>query len=39
VFGFRLEDYDALFDRKSSNWLLKIRQNPEVNWSGNSGPP
>jgi probable LLM family oxidoreductase len=37
LFGFRLEDYDALFDEKLE-LLLKIRENPQVHWSGKFRP-
>ena len=33
LFGFRLEDYDALFAEKL-DLLLKIRENEHVHWSG-----
>ena len=33
LFGFRLEDYDALFAEKLE-LLLKIRENERVHWSG-----
>jgi probable LLM family oxidoreductase len=33
LFGFRLEDYDALFAEKL-DLLLKIRDNEQVHWSG-----
>jgi alkanesulfonate monooxygenase SsuD/methylene tetrahydromethanopterin reductase-like flavin-dependent oxidoreductase (luciferase family) len=33
LFGFRLEDYDALFAEKL-DLLLKIRENEYVHWSG-----
>jgi len=33
LFGFRLEDYDALFAEKI-DLLLKIRENEHVHWSG-----
>jgi probable LLM family oxidoreductase len=37
LFGFRLEDYDALFAEKL-DLLLKIRQNEHVHWSGKHRP-
>ncbi len=37
LFGFRLEDYDALFAEKL-DLLLKIRENEHVNWSGKYRP-
>ena len=37
LFGYRLEDYDALFAEKL-NLLLKIRDNESVNWSGKFRP-
>jgi probable LLM family oxidoreductase len=37
LFGFRLEDYDALFAEKL-DLLLKIRENEHVNWSGRYRP-
>jgi probable LLM family oxidoreductase len=33
LFGFRLEDYDSLFEEKL-DLLLKIRDNEHVHWSG-----
>jgi len=38
LFGFRLEDYDALFAEKLE-LLLKIRENEHVRWSGRFRPP
>ena len=37
LFGFRLEDYDALFEEKLE-LLLKIRENEYVKWSGEFRP-
>jgi len=37
LFGFRLEDYDALFAEKL-DLLLKIRDNEHVTWSGKHRP-
>lgn len=37
LFGFRLEDYDALFAEKLE-LLLKIRENEHVRWSGRFRP-
>lgn len=37
LFGFRLEDYDSLFEEKL-DLLLKIRDNEHVNWSGEYRP-
>src|SRR6202163_193674 len=37
LFGFRLENYDALFAEKL-DLLLKIRENEHVHWSGNFRP-
>src|ERR687891_7562 len=37
LFGFRLEDYDSLFEEKL-NLLLKIRDNEHVHWSGKHRP-
>lgn len=37
LFGFNLNDYDALFQEKL-NLLLKIRDNEFVNWSGRFRP-
>src|SRR5438093_2965301 len=37
LFGFRLEDYDALFAEKL-DLLLKIRENERVQWSGKFRP-
>lgn len=38
LFGYHLEDYDALFAEKL-NLLLKIRDNEFVTWSGKFRPP
>src|SRR6202043_1899774 len=38
LFGFRLEDYDALFAEKL-DLLLKIRANTHVHWSGKHRAP
>src|SRR5882724_10833518 len=38
LFGFRLEDYDSLFEEKLE-LLLKIRENERVRWSGKHRPP
>ena len=38
LFGFRLDDYDALFAEKLE-LLLKIRENEHVRWSGKFRPP
>ncbi|WP_075056175.1 LLM class flavin-dependent oxidoreductase [Nitrososphaera viennensis] len=38
LFGFRLEDYDSLFEEKL-DLLLKIRDNEHVRWSGEYRPP
>ena len=38
LFGFRLEDYDALFSEKL-NLLLKIREDTHVRWSGKYRAP
>jgi probable LLM family oxidoreductase len=38
LFGFRLEDYDALFAEKL-DLLLKIRENEHVHWSGRFRAP
>lgn len=38
LFGFKLEDYDALFAEKLE-LLLTIRDNEVVNWSGKFRPP
>src|SRR2546427_4622837 len=38
LFGFRLEDYDSLFEEKLE-LLLKIRENERVRWSGRHRPP
>src|ERR687886_675415 len=37
LFGYRLEDYDSLFEEKL-NLLLKIRDNEHVHWSGEYRP-
>src|SRR5206468_8396732 len=37
LFGFRLEDYDSLFEEKL-DLLLKIRDNEQVYWSGKYRP-
>lgn len=37
LFGLRIEDYDALFAEKL-DLLLKIRDDPEVHWSGEFRP-
>src|SRR5258708_471818 len=37
LFGFRLEDYDELFEEKL-DLLLKIRENEHVHWSGRYRP-
>src|SRR3989475_9647144 len=37
LFGFRLDDYDALFAEKL-DLLLKIRENEHVRWSGKFRP-
>jgi alkanesulfonate monooxygenase SsuD/methylene tetrahydromethanopterin reductase-like flavin-dependent oxidoreductase (luciferase family) len=37
LFGYRLEDYDALFAEKL-DLLLRIRDNEEVHWSGRFRP-
>lgn len=37
LFGFRLEDYDALFAEKLE-LLLKIRENESIHWSGRFRP-
>ena len=38
LFGFNLEDYDALFKEKL-DLLLKIRDNEFISWSGRFRPP
>lgn len=38
LFGFRLEDYDALFAEKL-DLLLKIRASPHVHWAGKHRAP
>ena len=38
LFGYRLEDYDALFEEKL-DLLLAIRDGEHVNWSGAIRPP
>src|SRR5207247_9372839 len=37
LFGYRLEDYDSLFEEKLE-LLLKIRDNEHVRWSGKHRP-
>jgi probable LLM family oxidoreductase len=37
LFGFRLEDYDSLFEEKLE-LLLKIRDNENITWSGQHRP-
>src|SRR5947209_1509239 len=37
LFGFRLEDYDSLFEEKL-DLLLKIRDNEHIHWSGEYRP-
>src|SRR5881397_2934340 len=37
LFGFRLEDYDSLFEEKLE-LLLNIRENEHVTWSGSHRP-
>jgi probable LLM family oxidoreductase len=37
LFGFRLEDYDSLFEEKLG-LLLKLRENAHVTWSGKHRP-
>jgi len=37
LFGHRLEDYDTLFAEKLE-LLLKLRENPQVHWSGRHRP-
>src|ERR671938_287701 len=37
LFGFRLEDYDSLFEEKL-DLLLKVRDNEHVHWSGEYRP-
>src|ERR687894_2064348 len=37
LFGFRLEDYDSLFEEKL-DLLLKIRDNEHIRWSGEYRP-
>jgi probable LLM family oxidoreductase len=37
LFGFRLEDYDSLFEEKL-DLLLKLRDNEHVHWSGKFRP-
>jgi alkanesulfonate monooxygenase SsuD/methylene tetrahydromethanopterin reductase-like flavin-dependent oxidoreductase (luciferase family) len=37
LFGFRLEDYDSIFEEKL-DLLLKIRDNEHVHWSGKYRP-
>src|SRR3978361_1842230 len=38
LFGFRLEDYDALFEEKLE-LLLTIREHEHVHWTGKYRPP
>jgi probable LLM family oxidoreductase len=38
LFGYRLEDYDALFDEKL-RLLLEVRDRERVTWSGRFRPP
>ncbi len=38
LFGFSLDDYDALFNEKL-DLLLKIRNEERINWSGRFRPP
>lgn len=38
LFGYRLEDYNELFDEKL-DLLLKIRESEKVTWSGKHRPP
>jgi len=38
LFGFQLEDYDALFEEKL-DLLLQIREKEHVRWSGRHRPP
>ncbi len=38
LFGFRLEDYDALFEEKL-DLLLTIREHEHVQWTGKYRPP
>src|SRR2546428_630191 len=38
LFGFRLEDYDSLFEEKL-DLLLKVRENEHVHWAGQYRPP
>lgn len=38
LFGYSVQDYDALFDEKL-DLLLKIRDNEQVTWSGRFRPP
>src|SRR5712672_1598370 len=38
LFGFRLEDYDALFSEKL-DLLLKLRENTHVHWAGRHRAP
>jgi len=37
LFGYRLEDYDSLFEEKL-DLLLKVRENEHVTWSGDFRP-
>ncbi len=38
LFGFKLDDYDSLFEEKL-DLLLKIRENEQVHWSGRHRAP
>jgi probable LLM family oxidoreductase len=38
LFGHKLEDYDALYAEKLE-LLLKLREDPQVHWSGKHRPP
>ncbi|MCW5559517.1 MAG: LLM class flavin-dependent oxidoreductase, partial [Verrucomicrobiae bacterium] len=38
LFGLKFEDYDSLFIEKL-DLLLKLRENPQVTWSGRHRPP
>jgi probable LLM family oxidoreductase len=38
LFGYKLDDYDALFEDKL-DLLLKVRDNEHVHWSGKFRPP
>jgi probable LLM family oxidoreductase len=37
LFGYKLEDYDSLFAEKL-DLLLKLRENPQIRWSGQHRP-